>query len=172
MKKSLFLCFAASCLLVCSCTMLEILDAEDTSTATKETPHEASTSAKEDIPCVEEGPSTILNYYNSRWDHFTGALEEGKIYTYSNSKYDSRLRFTAFQVISKYGTLFRRPEEYSSGGNLCDEAIILVISNRGYADGATLHDGTYKCLGTYSYETKAEFMKTVYMLKEVKHDND
>ena len=149
MKKFLFLCLAVSCFLVCSCSMLEALNTEDR--------------------------SSVLNYYNSHWDHFTGALELGKNYTYSNSKYDSRLRFTALQCLENKRSLFARPKTrdylYGDYQDICDEAIILVLSDRSYADGATLQDGTYKCISTYTYKTVENHTKTVYVLKEIKQDN-
>ena len=115
-------------------------------------------------------PENSLNTYNTYWDNFAGTLEKGKIYQYSNSGFSEKLQFKVLQVIAKDAVLVIRHSGhdyvYGEYKKIYDDVIFLIVSGRNYADGAALYDGLYECVGTYQYETKNKFQKTVYAFVE------
>ena len=121
-------------------------------------------------------PENSLNIYNTYWDDFAGVMQKGEIYQYQNDGFDRQLRFKVLQVLSKKGVLFIRPAAtdkiHGEYQRICEEAVFLVISNRNYADGASLKDGIYECVDTYTYTTKNNHDKTVYVLVERESPSD
>ena len=117
-------------------------------------------------------PENSLNTYNSYWDDFAGSIEESKVYHYSNKGFSPELQFTVLQVIDDKTILITRssengyPYEGARYTKVCESALFLVISNHQYADDAKLREGDYICVGTYTYETKSNDKKTVYVLAE------
>ena len=117
-------------------------------------------------------PENSLNIYNSYWDDFAGSIEEGKVYHYRNKGFSPELQFKVLQVLEDGAVLVIRHREtgraYKSAelGTVCESALFLVVSNTPYADGAKLREGDYICVGTYTYETKNNNQKTVYVLAE------
>lgn len=104
-----------------------------------------------------------LNLYNTHWDNFHGHLEKGKIYHYSDSKFEKSLRFEVLQVLSEKEILVIR----SADEKTTDEfAILYVISDTQYADDSTLLSGDYVCIGRYQYTNGIGRQKTVYALAE------
>ena len=115
-------------------------------------------------------PENSLNIYNSHWDNFAGVIEKGQVYIYDNKNFDKDLHFKVLQVLDKNKILAIRnrangyvtPE--SDYDLICSQEIFLIISDDQYADGANLRNGEYICTGTYSYTTKTDSVKTIYVL--------
>ena len=108
-----------------------------------------------------------LNLVNSKWDDFSGRLEKGKTYRYSNKGFNKDLRFTVLQKLSENSVLaIRHRVTDSSFDEICELSVFHIISSETYADGATLRDGEYICIGTYEYTTREDRPKSVYSLVE------
>ena len=108
-----------------------------------------------------------LNLVNSEWDDFSGRLEKGKVYRYSNRGFDKDLRFTVLQKLSETSILVIRSRAIdSSFDEICKLCVFHITSPANYADGAALREGEYVCIGTYEYTTREEVPKSVYSLVE------
>ncbi len=113
-----------------------------------------------------------LNYYNTYWDDFSGALEKLEVYHYENKNYPNYLRFKVLQVIDaeKGMYLFTRWGKYDTiQGKVqeaCTTVTLLIITTKCYADGAVLQAGDYICLGTVSYPNDNQDQKTIYFLSD------
>lgn len=109
-----------------------------------------------------------LNLCNSEWDDFSGRLKKGKTYHYSNKGFHKNLRITVLQRLSDTEILAYRPTLY--GSSIVEEraklTIFHIISNETYADGASLQNGDYVCIGTYQYTTREDKPRSVYSLIE------
>lgn len=184
-KNSLILYVSAFGLLLAGCASF---DSEPTAeppaqkpiqdtTPSKYEPTQTLTTAKnnqkwlsDDTPAgfvPETYPENSLNIHNTYWDNFTGIMEKGKTYQYSNKGFDRALRFKVIQVWDDNAVLIARPKFVDNRLQVvCEEAIFLLISKRNYADGSTLKDGSYECVGTQTYETVKKAQKTVYVLVE------
>lgn len=116
--------------------------------------------------------SHTLNFYNTYYDNFSGVITVNDIYlNLNNAEMDPRLRFRVIQVLSEKAILVHRDsargfaEDYF--GNICEEVTFLIYPKHPYADGAKLREGSYRCKGTQTYETKGGNTKTVYAFEEV-----
>lgn len=109
-----------------------------------------------------------LNLCNSEWGNFSGKLEKGKAYRYSNKGFHKNLHIKVLQRLSDTEILAYRPLLY--GASVLDErakhTVFHIISKETYADGASLQNGDYVCIGTYQYTTRENKPKSVYSLIE------
>ena len=116
-------------------------------------------------------PDNCLNTYNTYWDNFSGTIEIGKVYQYSNDGFDKALRFKVLQVLEN-GVLVVRYKEWGEIWDkhqvICEEVVFAIASNHKYADGAALRNGFYECTGTWTYMTNQQTEKTVYCFVERK----
>lgn len=116
-------------------------------------------------------PDNSLNIFNTYWDNFNGLMEKGGVYRYSNNGFRNDLQFKVVQVLEEGVVIVFRPlnlDEYKGKIQvLCAEVAFVVLSKQDYADGVSLKEGLYECIGTYTYETKKGDDKTVYVLREV-----
>lgn len=122
---------------------------------------------------ITQNYDNCLNAYNSYLDNFSGSIEKGKIYYYSNKNFPPELHFEIIQVFEEKEAflVYRRYnigkiQEMEKYGTVCNSAIFLILSNQLYADGAKLRDGEYICVGTYTYETENKTQKTVYVFMD------
>ena len=107
-------------------------------------------------------PENCLNIYNTFYDNYSGTIEEGKVYNYTNDIADKDLLFEIIQVWNSETVLACRR------GNIdtISQAYLLILSDYKYANGAKLRNGEYVCVGTHTYETKTRDKNTVYVLAE------
>lgn len=116
-------------------------------------------------------PDNSLNIFNTYWDSFNGLMEKGGVYRYSNNGFRNDLQFKVVQVLEEGAVIVFRPinlDEYKGKIQvLCAEVAFVVLSKQEYADGVSLKEGLYECIGTYTYETKKGDDKTVYVLREI-----